>query len=232
MTLVRRAAGLGGAFLPCLALASCGLDVAGNQPSVGDAALPRDATTHASTDASGAMDAELCGDGATSCSDRCVLTSSDPSHCGGCDTTCRGGDASCSASVCTATLRVRGFIDATSQLVLQGGALHWFNGSSGAAPGLWQGPPNQPTYLDSVPWSPAWPNGGENRSRNCSSSSAPITPLAARSQAITLTIIEGRGTVAVVQQPTAANGYAATLELSDPQSGASWYELLLGYATN
>jgi hypothetical protein len=38
--------------------------------------------------------------------------------------------------------------------------------------------------------------------------------------------IEGRGDIDVIQQPTAANGYQATLRVRDPRSGASNYRLV------
>lgn len=38
--------------------------------------------------------------------------------------------------------------------------------------------------------------------------------------------IEGRGDVDVIQQPTASNGYTATLRVRDPRSGASPYRLV------
>lgn len=43
--------------------------------------------------------------------------------------------------------------------------------------------------------------------------------------AVQLTVVqnEGRGTVVVVQQPTAQNGYTAVLRVSDPQSGYGHY---------
>jgi hypothetical protein len=209
MALVRRLAGPGCATVALwlVAVPSCGLDLAGAGE---DAGLPPDATT---------ADASVEADAAAAASDASV--ESDASD----------ADPCVDASACTATLRVRGYIDATSQLVLKGSTLHWYNDSGGAAPGLWQTPPSQPTYLDSVAWTPTWPNTGENRSCNCSSSDAPIAPLAARAQTITQTIVEGRGTVVIAQQPRAANGYTAVLELSDPQGGASWYEVVLGYGT-
>lgn len=159
-----------------------------------------------------------------------MQTTSDPSHCGACSVACVGGDASCSASTCAATLRVRGFIDDRAQLVLKGSAVHWSE-SVGAAPGLWQGS-NEPTYLDYVPWMPVWPSAGENRACNCSSSDGSVTTLAAKAQAITMTIVQGRGSTTIVQQPSAANSFTAVIEFSDPPGGADWYEVLLGYATN
>lgn len=43
--------------------------------------------------------------------------------------------------------------------------------------------------------------------------------------AVQLTVVqnEGRGTVVVVQQPTAQNGYTAVLRVSDPQPGYGHY---------
>ncbi len=178
-------------------------------------------------DASPSID---CGVGSAACGGQCVQTTSNTSHCGGCEVACVGSDASCTSGVCAATLRVRGYVDDTSQIVIQGKDLHWFE-SHGAAPGLWQGA-NDPTYIDSVPWTPVWPSSGENRDCNCGSSATQVTPLAAKAQTVALTVVEGRGTVTVSQQPEASNAYTAVVSFTDPPGGAAWYEILLGYQTN
>jgi hypothetical protein len=38
--------------------------------------------------------------------------------------------------------------------------------------------------------------------------------------------VEGRGDIDVIQQPTASNGYQATLRVRDPSSGASNYRII------
>lgn len=42
---------------------------------------------------------------------------------------------------------------------------------------------------------------------------------------VTVQLVNGRGSVDVIQQPTAANGYTATIRIRDPQGGAGNYRL-------
>jgi hypothetical protein len=46
---------------------------------------------------------------------------------------------------------------------------------------------------------------------------------------LSATLSEGRGTVTVIQQPTAANGYTAVVEIRDPQRGYGFYDLNLNW---
>ena len=48
--------------------------------------------------------------------------------------------------------------------------------------------------------------------------------LAGRGEEIRLTRVSGRGQVTILEQPSARNGYTALLRISDPRSGAGWYD--------
>jgi hypothetical protein len=173
-----------------------------------------------------------CDAGLAACGSACVDTQTDLANCGKCQNACPGAAAAtCAAGACKATLRVRALIDGTSDLVFTGSNVHWHH-IAAAAPGLWNGN-NQPTYLNTAPWMPGWPGGGENRDCNCDSqSSTPaIPPLGARDQTVALQIVAARGSIVVTQQPASTNGYTLRVELSDPPGGADWYELVLTYAT-
>ena len=49
---------------------------------------------------------------------------------------------------------------------------------------------------------------------------------------VTVTVLEGRGQVDVVQQPSARNGYTAVVRVRDPQGGASRYRLAAYWTPN
>jgi hypothetical protein len=167
----------------------------------------------------------------TACDGVCVDTSIDLLNCGKCKNACPGvAAATCASGVCTATLRVLAFVDGVSDLIIAGPTVRWHHVSA-VAPGLWNGH-DDPTYLNTLPWRPAWPNSGDNRDCNCDSQ--PVTgipPLAARAQTVSLEIVSARGSVAIMAQPSSANGYTATVEVNDTPTAADWYEFVLRYGT-
>lgn len=221
---------------------ACGLDEAGvgsGEPAEASAGSP-DAARALDGGAGGELDAAAtggdapavvtCDDGATACSGVCVATSQDLGNCGGCGLACVGADAACASGTCTATLRVRGYVDDVARFVVVYDQAHWLN-VKGAAPGLWRDA-GQPTVVDGVAWQPMWPTTGENRDCNCTSSTLTVTPLAARAQTVTLTVVEKPSNgVVTLAQPVAANAYSASVEIDDPGSGPAFYEFVLGYAT-
>jgi hypothetical protein len=172
-----------------------------------------------------------CDAGLTACGSACVNTTADLANCGKCGNACPGAaQATCAAGKCTATLRVRAYIDGTSDIVFAGSTVHWHH-ISGAAPGLWNSA-NQPTYLSAAPWTPVWPGGGDNRDCNCDSQMSPqLLPLGAHDQTVALQVVYARGPIAITQQPSSANAFALRVELTDPANGADWYELVLTYET-
>lgn len=174
--------------------------------------------------------ARIVCDAGTACGSQCVDLQTSLTSCGACGNACAGGAAAtCTAGACAATLRVRAFIDGRSDLVLSGSTVHWHH-QSAAAPGLWSGN-NEPTSLNNAPWTPVWPSAGENRDCNCDSQASPaVPPLPARSQVVGMQVVQSRGTVNIVQ-PTGMNNYTLTVTFDDGPSGASWYEVVLSYAT-
>ncbi len=142
---------------------------------------------------------------------------------------CPAQTNACAAGTCLVNLTVRAYIDGQSILVIQGVSLKWHHVRD-AGPGLWL-EQNYETVVNGGAWYPSWPSSGENRSCNCDSSSLSIAPLAARATTATVTKTSGRGTITIVEQPTAANGFALKISYDDPLGGADWYEALIVYAT-
>lgn len=141
--------------------------------------------------------------------------------CGG--DVCPAGTDVCTAGQCTATLRVRVNIDGRTDLIM-GKTGAFFRQHQFVRPGK--------AYLDEVTWSVKWPNGD----LGCECDSDPTTlpaPLANRAQTIALkdnTSDPGASAV-VLDQPTTANGFVATLKFDDSGMGASDYDIVLTYAT-
>jgi hypothetical protein len=66
-------------------------------------------------------------------------------------------------------------------------------------------------------------NGGRFRSMNL---------LPSQDGIVTVQVLEGRGQVDVVQQPSRRNGYTTVLRLRDPDSGASRYRIAAYFQPN
>lgn len=141
--------------------------------------------------------------------------------------------ATTTATLILTTLKVRAYIDGRSQLVLRGNEIYWHH-LDFAAPGRhFDAEVNQPTYLNQVKWFPIWPDAPdrENRDCNCDSSSYQSVPsLVQADKMVQMDVVQGRGEVSILQQPSAANDYALIIELDDnPLSGPAWYEFDLSY---
>ena len=97
--------------------------------------------------------------------------------------------------------------------------------------------PARATWLQDAEWYPEWPSEGENRDCGCSSStffSQPpdgvLVPFADAD--ITMEVLEGRGEVTILEEPSAANDYRLTIEWDDnPQGGPAWYEVEITFET-
>jgi len=131
------------------------------------------------------------------------------------------------------TLNIRAYVDGRSQLIMMADAAYWRH-LDFEAPGRWEfGEGNQPTYLNGVKWEPIWPDIPDltNEFCNCNSSIYRGIPTLARTnQRIWLDVVQGRGRVAVIQQPNAENNYTVILEMDDNSfGGAEWYEVNLNY---
>jgi hypothetical protein len=127
------------------------------------------------------------------------------------------------------TLSVRARIDGLSRLIIQGNTVHWYH-ITAAAPGRWI---PASTYVNRVEWNPDWPDVPDsgNRDCGCSSSSYQGIPPIAEYPPIILEIIQARGTVAIIQQPSQSNDYTLIVEFDDltpPDTyGDEWYEIEL-----
>lgn len=139
-------------------------------------------------------------------------------------------------TICAQTptvLNIRAYIDGRSQLIIKGNTLYWHH-LDFDAPGRWElGETIQPTYINHMKWYPIWPDipDATNDSCNCYSSVYMDIPnLARTNQRVWLDVVQGRGSFAVIQQPTTNNNYMFIIEFDDNNSdGAEWYELNLNY---
>ncbi len=134
-----------------------------------------------------------------------------------------------------ATVHILAEIDGRSRLILAGDTAQWQHYDF-AAPGRIDcdtGYPIEPTYLEGSPWWPQWADLPDCENRDCGGCTsevltglAPALPLSDY-QGL-LTPIQARGSVAIVEQPSSANGYRVVLEFNDNGwGGADWYEVEL-----
>ena len=133
------------------------------------------------------------------------------------------------------SLKVRAYIDGRSELIIQGDVLYWHH-LDFDAPGRWEhGEIQFPTYLNETTWQPLWPDIPDATNDFChcnSSTTVGIPSLTRTDQKVELEMIQGRGRIAIIQQPQEDNGFTLILELDDDDlEGADWYELSLNYLT-
>ena len=85
---------------------------------------------------------------------------------------------------------------------------------------------DQPTFLNGEMWYPTWPTD-ENAFCDCDSSKDALLdpPLKADGSEISLQVLSMRGSVAIVEQPTSANGFTAKIEFNDPMLNRDWFEV-------
>jgi PKD repeat protein len=142
-----------------------------------------------------------------------------------------------SATADTITVDVRDFEDGLDYLILQGSNVQWQHFDF-SVPG-YNGDPTSiittldgNTILDNYPWYPTWPNG--TASGAYSSQFSGLTPVLPSGQltSFTMTVIEARYEMNLIQTPDATNGYTTIVEFDDdPIGGADYYEVLLTYQT-
>jgi Domain of unknown function DUF11 len=144
----------------------------------------------------------------------------------------------------TITLDITAYIDGRDQLIIQGGTLQWHHFDF-AAVGRWGGanvPTTISTTLDGAPvltkfnWTPDWPLPPPNEIRFEAFSSifSGLDPsLPDSSMTVTLTPIQARDSVSIVQSPSASNGQTLIVEFNDdPSGGPAFYEVLLTIETS
>lgn len=143
------------------------------------------------------------------------------------------------ASVVTARpqvdVTVRAEIDGRSRLVLAGDTATWQHFDF-ASPGRLDcdiGAPVQPTLIDGVVWFPTWPDVPTCENRDCGGCTSDTwvgipNPLPTSLYTPTLSVQQARGQAALVELPSAANGYRTVIEFNDNGlSGDDWYEVTL-----
>ncbi|GAB5537784.1 MAG: hypothetical protein Rubg2KO_40330 [Rubricoccaceae bacterium] len=120
----------------------------------------------------------------------------------------------------TLPLVVRAEIDGRSELRLQGQSI-WWHHFEFEAPGMWGD--DQPTFLNGDEWWPEWPLD-ELAFCNCSSTKEALlaAPIATDGSTLSISNVNGRGLVRIIEQPSAGNGFTARIEFSDPLPDRAW----------
>jgi hypothetical protein len=133
-------------------------------------------------------------------------------------------DAVSVAPITGGVLTIAAQIDGLSRLVVKTNRIHWdhlrFN-----RPGMYDPQIHFPTLLNGYPWFPSWLTPGIT-------DTGQSFPLEAVSIFGTNEVLmrqeRGRGPVAIVQQPAAANDFTLIVEFDDvAPGGADWYEVTL-----
>ena len=125
---------------------------------------------------------------------------------------------------CGCPIRIEADIDGRSHLILSPGSAQWHHYDY-AAPGRLVevdcGRPQMtlPTIIDGIEWYPEWPDVPTEENRNCNCLSDTYEGIERRIPPAALTpvlnSIQYRWLPAIVQQPTAANGYTTIIEFDD-----------------
>jgi hypothetical protein len=131
------------------------------------------------------------------------------------------------------SVHVRAWIDGRSRLILDDDTAQWQHFDF-AAPGRLDcdiGVEIQPTYLEEVAWWPVWPDEDDCENRSCggclSDAYVGLTvTLPDASFMPALVVHQARGSCAVVEHPSSANGYRVAIEFNDdPLAAAAWYDV-------
>ncbi len=133
------------------------------------------------------------------------------------------------------TVHLRAEIDGRSRLILSGGTAQWQHFDA-AAPGRIDCNNNTPmeaTWINGVAWWPTWSDLPDCENRDCggctSDTTTGITPaLPLSGFDAYVNPIACRGQVAIVETPSAGNGYRVVVEFDDNAwAGADWYDIEL-----
>lgn len=124
------------------------------------------------------------------------------------------------------TILIEAYVEGRSRLIIQGDTAQWRH-LEGVAPGRF-GSPDRPTIINDAQWFPRWPDVPDPNNRDCNCLSSVFTgvqpPLPAATLAVGLRVLEARGGVSVVENPSGANGFRAVIEFDDRQrTGAARY---------
>jgi hypothetical protein len=135
------------------------------------------------------------------------------------------GSSTIDAAPEAVTLEVRATIDGTSRLILGGNVAQWEH-MLHVAPGRLNGS-TMPTQLIGVDWFPAWPDQPTAENRDCECVSTTFTqmspPIPRSPMEITITRVQTRDTVQIIQSPGPLNGYTTIIEFDDDALGDAEY---------
>jgi hypothetical protein len=127
------------------------------------------------------------------------------------------------------TIRVQALIDGRSRLIISGSTAHWSN-LEFDPPGRF-GNSNRPTVFNGQSWYPAWSHVPIGRLAVSDEYKQLAPPLPRTPVTVRVTPINARGTVSVVQQPSAANEHTLIVEFDDSAPpGAADYTVDLTFA--
>jgi hypothetical protein len=126
----------------------------------------------------------------------------------------------------TKLLTVLALIDGSDVLKIRGNEL-WFEHRNFELPGKWvdhfDASGNEPTYINSEAWAPKW-NGDVSLPF---AAKARLLPEASQFDVRLVTPLD-RGSVTVLQQPSAQNDFTLSILLDDDlPNGAAWYQVEL-----
>ncbi|MGZ6546085.1 MAG: hypothetical protein ACXVEI_12290 [Actinomycetota bacterium] len=120
-------------------------------------------------------------------------------------------------------IQIQALVDGRSQLILQGDTAQWHHFDF-AAPGreLFA---NEPTIVNGTDWFPQWPDVPNAENRDCNCFSDVLTgvdpPVPQTDLTVTLTLVEARGPVSIVQAPSSGNGYTLVVQFDDNAFGGA-----------
>lgn len=114
-------------------------------------------------------------------------------------------------------VQIEAQVSGLSQLILQGNTAQWHH-LNGVAPGRLDGNADA-TVINGVAWYPEWPDEPSPENRNCDCYSDTFTGVSPAlldlAFTLDLRLVEGRGTVSVVQNPAVSNDYTSILQFDD-----------------
>jgi hypothetical protein len=125
---------------------------------------------------------------------------------------------------------IRALIDGLDYLQIEGNEAHWWH-IDAQHPGVLGGQ-EYPTIINGVEWRPEWPRLTLEEPREGYSSILEgfSPPLPAKELDYSIGVIDGRGSVRIVETPSAENDFTLTVEIYDYPNRAGDYEFEIYYA--
>jgi hypothetical protein len=138
-----------------------------------------------------------------------------------------------SAAANTIEVSVRALIDGISQIKIQDNQL-WWHHIQAAAPGRHRDL-DEPTNVNGFDWLPVWPFNDDGRDCDCESDRLDLSnagiQLTNDLELRAFRVVNARDSAALIQSPSAGNGFLSIIELDDPSSGSAWYEVVAVYGS-